>query len=174
LLVRTSSDVQVVARALRSEAARYDRSLRFEALPLVDVLRLWILPSRVAAIGATILGAIALAMASIGIYGVIAYTVSQRTKEIGVRVALGADPGNVRRMVLADGARVVSAGIGLGLGGAVVMTRLIASVLPTASAFDVPAFTVAVTVIAAVGMVACYLPARTAAAVDPLVALRTE
>jgi putative ABC transport system permease protein len=113
-------------------------------------------------------------MASIGIYGVIAYTVSQRTKEIGVRVALGADPGDVRRMVLADGARVVSAGIGLGLGGAVVMTRLIASVLPNASAFDVPAFAVAVTVIAAVGMVACYLPARTAAAVDPLVALRTE
>ena len=174
LLVRTSSDVQVVARALRSEAARYDRSLRFEALPLVDVLRLWILPSRVAAIAATILGAIALAMASIGIYGVIAYTVSQRTKEIGVRVALGADPGDVRRMVLADGARVVSAGIGLGLGGAVVMTRLIASVLPKASAFDVPAFAIAVTVIAAVGMVACYLPARTAAAVDPLVALRTE
>ena len=174
LLVRTTGDIEAVGRALRSETAQYDKSLRFEALPLVNVLRLWILPSRVAAIAAMTLGAIALAMASIGIYGVIAYTVTQRTKEIGVRVALGADPGEVRRLVLADGARIVSAGIVVGLGGAVVMTRVIASVLPYARGLDMLALGVAIAVIAAVGMTACYLPARAAAAVDPLVALRRE
>ena len=174
LLVKTSGEVDAAARAIRSEAAAYDRSLRFKAEPLTDVLRLWILPSRVAAIAATILGMIGLAMASIGIYGVIAYTVSQRTREIGLRVALGADVRDVRRLVLADGARLMAAGVVVGLGGAAATTRLVAAALPGARALDVPAFAVAVAVIALVGMAACYLPARTAAAVDPLVALRTE
>jgi predicted permease len=174
LLVRTEGDVDAVRRTLRSETAQYDRSLRFEALPLESVLRLWILPSRVAAIAAAVLGAIALAMASIGIYGVIAYTVSQRTTELGVRVALGADPADVKRLVLADGARVVAAGIAVGLVGAVLMTRAIASVLPYARGLDPTAFAAAIAVIAGVGMVACYLPARAAARVDPLLALRAE
>ena len=174
LLVKTSGEVDAAARAIRSEAAAYDRSLRFKAEPLTDVLRLWILPSRVAAIAATILGVIGLAMASIGIYGVLAYTVSQRTREIGLRVALGADVRDVRRLVLADGARLMAAGVIVGLGGAAATIRLVAAALPGARALDVPAFAVAVAVIALVGMAACYLPARTAAAVDPLVALRPE
>ena len=174
LLVKTSGDVDGAARAVRREAAAYDRSLRFKAELLTDVLRLWILPSRVAAIAATILGVIGLAMASIGIYGVIAYTVSQRTREIGLRVALGADGRDVRRLVLADGARLMAAGVIVGLGGAAATTRLVAAALPGARALDAPAFAAAVAVIALVGMAACYLPARTAAAVDPLVALRTE
>jgi putative ABC transport system permease protein len=174
LLVRTEGDLDALARALRSETAHYDKSLRFEALPLVNVLRLWILPSRVAAIAAAVLGAIALAMASIGIYGVIAYAVSQRTTELGVRLALGADPADVRRLVLADGARVVAAGIAVGLCGAVAMTRAIGSVLPYARGLDLAAFAVAIAVIGVVGMAACYLPARAAARVDPLIALRAE
>jgi predicted permease len=174
LLVKTSGEVDAAARAIRSEAAAYDRSLRFKAEPLTDVLRLWILPSRVAAIAATILGVIGLAMASIGIYGVLAYTVSLRTREIGLRVALGANVRDVRRLVLADGARLMAAGVIVGLGGAAATIRLVAAALPGARALDVPAFAVAVAVIALVGMAACYLPARTAAAVDPLVALRTE
>jgi putative ABC transport system permease protein len=174
LLVRTEGDAEALARALRSETAQYDKSLRFEALPLVNVLRVWILPSRVAAIAAAVLGMIALAMASIGIYGVIAYTVSQRTTELGVRVVLGADPADITRLVLTDGARVVAVGIAVGLGGAVAMTRAIASVLPYARGLDLSAFGVAIAVIAIVGMAACYLPARAAARVDPLIALRAE
>jgi predicted permease len=174
LLVRTSGDPLAVAADLRREAAAYDRNLGFDAAPLTDVLKLWILPSRVAAISAVVLGAIALAMASIGIYGVVAYAASQRGREIGVRVALGASRGDIRRLVLADGVRLVSIGLVIGLAGAGVLARVIAAFLPAARAVDPVAFAAAAVVLVSVAMAACFLPARTAASVDPLVALRNE
>jgi predicted permease len=174
ILARTTGDTDALSAALRREAAAYDRNLRFDVAPLADVLRLWILPSKVAALSASILGVIALVMAAIGIYGVIAYAVSQRTREIGVRIALGAGRNDVRRLVLADGARLVGGGVALGLAGAAVMTRFVAAFLPGARALDPVAYGAAAVALALVALLACYLPARTAAAVDPLAALRNE
>jgi predicted permease len=172
VLVKTAGDLDAIAAALRIEAAAYDPSLRFVAEPLANVLRLWILPSRVAAVAASILGLLALAMASIGVYGVIAYSVSQRTREIGVRIALGAGRGDVRRLVLADGARLVATGLALGLAGALAMTWLIAAWLPGAHAVDPFALGTAVVVLSVVAFAACAIPARAATSVDPLLTLR--
>ena len=172
LLVRTTGDPRSVAASLREEAAAADPNVRFDAALLTDLLKLWILPSRIAAIAATVLGAIALAMASVGIYGVIAYAVSQRTREIGIRIALGARRSDVRRLVLGDGARLVTAGLIVGLAGAGVTTRIVAGLLPGARALDPVVFAGAAAVLAAVALAACYVPARAAASVDPLTALR--
>jgi putative ABC transport system permease protein len=117
---------------------------------------------------------LALAIAAIGIYGVISYSVSRRTAEIGIRLALGAQVGDVLRMVMGQGARLVGLGLAVGLVGMVLVGRAIRALLFHTSAYD-PLTLVAVTLFfAAIAALACWLPARRAAKVDPLVALRAE
>jgi predicted permease len=117
---------------------------------------------------------LALVLASIGIYGVLSYTVGQRTREIGVRMALGAQRFDVLRMVLRDGARMIFAGIVLGVIGALELTRLMGSMLYGVKATDPLTFTAVAALLSAVGLLACYLPARRAMKVDPMHALRHE
>jgi putative ABC transport system permease protein len=174
LLARTTGDPRLVMSALRHEARALDPNLKFDATPLDEVLRLWMLPSQTAAIGAAVLGALALLMASVGVYGVIAYVVSHRTREMGVRIALGADRRHVMRLVLAEGARLVALGIAAGLAGSVATTRTLKGFLYGVSAVDPLTFAGVPILLAAVAFVACYVPARRAAKVDPMIALRWE
>jgi putative ABC transport system permease protein len=122
----------------------------------------------------SIFGGIALLLASIGVYGVLSYAVAQRTQEIGVRMALGASRENVLRLVLGQGARLAGLGILIGLAGAALVTRLVESLLYNVSTTDTVSFVATALFLAFVAVLASYIPARRATAVDPLVALRTE
>jgi ABC-type antimicrobial peptide transport system permease subunit len=119
-------------------------------------------------------GLVALVLASVGVYGVIAYGVSQRTQEIGVRVALGAQPADVLRLVVRNGAVLAVSGIGIGLIGAYGLTRIIQSLLVDVSSTDVISFVGVTLFLGAVALFASYVPARRATRVDPLTALRYE
>ena len=118
--------------------------------------------------------AIALVIAAVGIYGVVAYSVSRRTNEFGIRMALGANALDVARLVIARGARIVGLGLLLGLAGALAAGRAIESMLFQTSAFDPTILAAVALLLAAVATVACRLPARRATKVDPLVALGSE
>ncbi|MGI8821195.1 MAG: ABC transporter permease [Chthoniobacterales bacterium] len=117
---------------------------------------------------------LALVLASVGLYGVMALTVTQRTRELGIRMALGAKRGDVLRLVLGQGAALVGAGLGLGLLGAIAAGRVLVSVLYGVGSLDGVALLAAMTALAFIAMVACYVPARRATRVDPMVALRQE
>jgi ABC-type antimicrobial peptide transport system permease subunit len=117
---------------------------------------------------------LALALSCVGIYGVISYVVGQRTREIGIRMALGAQQRDVLRMVLGDGARMALVGVIAGIVAALGLTRLMANQLFGVSAYDPLTFTAVAIVLTLVALLACYLPARRAVRVDPMIALRDE
>src|SRR6266536_372712 len=117
---------------------------------------------------------LALCLASVGLYGVMALSVTQRTRELGIRMALGAARWEIFRLVLGQGMILVSVGIGLGLIGAIAASRALSSLLYSVGALDVPALTIAIASLAFVSLLACWLPARRATLVDPIQALRTE
>jgi putative ABC transport system permease protein len=130
-----------------------------------DRFNLWLIGS---------FASLALLLAALGIYGVMAYTTSQRTREIGIRVALGAQRGDVMKLVIAQGMKLALIGTVLGLAASLALTRLIKSLLFGVSPADPLAFTAAVLTLAIVALLACYIPARRAAKVDPMLSLRCE
>ncbi len=117
---------------------------------------------------------VAVTLAAIGVYGVLAYIVSQRTQEIGVRLALGAAPTDVARLFVREGARLAAIGLVCGLAGAVAASRALSTLLFGVTTTDPSTFAAVAGTLALVALAAAYLPARRAAAVDPMAALRTE
>jgi len=122
----------------------------------------------------TSFGLLALALAMIGVYGVLAYSVSQRTREIGVRIALGAWPGDILRLVIARGMTLAAIGMGLGLAGALALSRLLRGQLYEVSPTDPWIYAGTAALLTVVVAAASWLPARRASRVDPIVALRCE
>jgi putative ABC transport system permease protein len=175
LLVRTTADPLSLAPALREAVHAIDAAA---PRPLVRTLRqetsIVLFPQRVAAMVTGALGAVGLLLAAIGLYGVIAYSVGRRTREIGVRVALGAQRGDVLGMVVSEGMRLAITGVAIGVVLAAAATRLIAAFLFNVSPMDALTFTAMAALFIVVALVASYLPARRAAATDPLTALRSD
>lgn len=128
-------------------------------------------------VGAELLGGfglLALVLAAMGTYGVMSYSVSQRTQEVGIRMSLGAQPRDVLRLILANGMAMVSAGVLAGLVVSTLLARSMSSLLYGIGIFDAPSFLITAALLMAVAVAACYLPARRAMRVDPIIALRYE
>jgi putative ABC transport system permease protein len=117
--------------------------------------------------------AMALLLAGVGIYGVIAYTAAQRTYEMGIRAALGASPGNLRTLIVREGMRLTAVGMAIGLAGTFAVTRLLSWMLFGVNAFDPLTITVVVVVLTGIAGLACYLPARRITRIDPMKVLRS-
>ena len=131
-------------------------------------------PMRFNLILIAIFGVIALTLASVGLYSVMAYSVTQRSHELGIRIAVGASPRDILRLVLGQGIRLTLIGAAFGLLASLLVTRALASLLFGVSATDPVTFIAVPVVLALVAMLACYLPARRAMRVDPIIALRYE
>jgi putative ABC transport system permease protein len=175
LVVRTSGDPAALASAIRREARLAGPDLPPpQATTLAAVTSIVLLPQRVAAAVTGALGIVGLLLAAVGLYGVIAYSMSQRTREIGIRMALGADRRSVLTLVLGEGLRLVGVGIGVGVVLAVGVTRFMRPFLFGVSPVDPLTFASIALGLAAIAVLASYVPARRAAGADPALVLRQD
>jgi macrolide transport system ATP-binding/permease protein len=175
LHVRTRVDPSSVAGAIRNEVQSLEKNLPIGNPELMsERVANSLYAARMGAIMLAVFGGLALLLASIGLYGVMSFAVARRTRELGIRVALGARPGDVFRLVLRQGMTLVIAGLVLGIDVAAAVTRLLASFLYGVSTTDALTFTAIPVLLTFVALLACYLPARRATKVEPLVALRYE
>ncbi|HEX6973326.1 MAG TPA: ABC transporter permease, partial [Vicinamibacterales bacterium] len=176
LHVRTDGNAAALIPALRRAVQEIDPTIAvFNIRTLEDQVALSLGPLRVNVIMLGVFGALALVLASIGLYGVASYAVTQRTREIGVRMALGAQPSNVLGLVLGNGLILAGAGLVAGLGVSLALSRVVPpDLLPNVSARDPLTFAVTSLLLAFVAAVASYIPARRATRIDPLLALRAE
>jgi putative ABC transport system permease protein len=175
LVVRTTGDSQAALTGVREAVRALDLNLPlYDVKTLTEHMRLALFPGRIAATLLSAFGLVALTLAAIGIYGVTSYSVAQRTREIGIRMALGARLADVLRLVLAHGLKLMAIGVGVGLIGAYLLTRALTSLLNGISPTDPFTFIFVSLLLIGVAVVATYIPARRATKVDPLVALKYE
>lgn len=176
VVARTSlSDPAALTTAVRDQLASLDRDIPLNQVRVFDeYMSRTLAKPRFNALLLSIFAGTALLLTAIGIYGVLAYSVSQRTNEIGIRIALGAAQSNIFRLVVGEAMLLVAISIAIGLFGAFMATRLLSSLLYGVAAWDPITFASIATLIAAVAFLACWLPARRAARVDPVIALRAE
>ena len=175
LAVRAAFDPKLLISAIRDEVWAVDKEQPITDLKTMDqYVAESVSPRRFNAMLLAIFAGLALVLASVGIYGVMAYSVTQRTHEIGIRVALGAQSSHVIRLVVGRGMALVLSGVAIGLAGALALTRVMTSLLYGVSATDPLTFGVVSGVLVAVALLANYIPARRATRIDPMVALRYE
>jgi predicted permease len=174
LLVRYASGFAGVATGIRVATQSLDRDVSVDVIQLADNLEIWRAPSRIAAGLSGALGALALLLASIGVYGMVSYSVSRSVREIGIRMALGANGADVMRLVLWQAMRPVLIGGLVGVALCAGVSQVLSSMLFGLSAHDLTAFVCVPLFLLAVGLMSSYIPARRALRVDPMIALRCE
>jgi predicted permease len=175
LVVRTASEPSSVIAAIRHEFGQLDSNLPvFNVKTMAQHMNFPLFPARVAAALLGSFGLLALLISAIGLFGVMSYSVSRRTHEIGIRLALGARPLNILRLIAGQGLKLTLIGLALGLAGAFTLTRLMSPLLYGVSAVDPSTFILVSLLLLCVALLACWLPARRATRVDPLIALRCE
>jgi len=175
LTVRTHTNPASAVGAIRNQIAAVDKELAIANLEtMTTTLDRSVAPRRASMLLVAAFGAVAALLAVIGIYGVLSYTVAQRAQEIGVRIALGAQSGDVVRLVLGHGLKLTLTGVSIGLIASYALTRLMASLLYSISATDALTFVAVSALLTGVALAACFVPARRATKVDPMVALRYE
>jgi putative ABC transport system permease protein len=175
VVVRTSDEPRNLILGVRREMAAFNPNLPPNNIqPLTENIRrrVWLL--RTLTIVLVIFGLLGMILAAVGVYGVMSYAVAQRTREIGVRMALGAQAGEVLRLMIWRGMRLALIGVALGLAAALAMTRIMQNMLFKLSAPDPATFALIALLLIGVALIASYIPARRATKVDPLVALRCE
>jgi predicted permease len=172
--MRLDTDTQPAAAAARSVLRRLDPELPVRFRTLSQVLSASLSPRRFNAILVACFGATALLLATSGVFGVMAYSVSRRTREIGVRTALGAGASDLRRMIVGQGLRAILPGVAIGIAGSLALTRTLESLLFGVTATDPLTFACVTLLLVAAGLLASYVPARRATRVDPVLALRQE
>jgi putative ABC transport system permease protein len=175
LLVKSAQEPTALVSAIRGIVASIDKEQPiFRIATMQEVVNASVSTRRITLILLGLFSALALVLAGIGIYGVISYSAAQRSREIGIRMALGAQRGDVMRLVLAQGGKISAAGIVIGSAASLGLTRLMAKLLYSVSVVDPATFAAVAFVLALIATVASYIPARRALRVDPLVALRNE
>jgi hypothetical protein len=175
VLVRTRAPARLVLPALRAEISALDAELvPFQLTTLEDETAHSLIPVRAGAAILAGLGAFTVFLAGVGLYGLIAYSVSRRTREIGTRIALGATPRGIVKQVVQEGSKILSIGAVVGLAGAAVLNRFLQSLLYGISSFDAASFAIGVLVISAVALSANVLPALAASRIDPIRALKVD
>jgi putative ABC transport system permease protein len=175
VVVRASGDPLALTASVREAVREVDRDQPIANIRSMDqIMSSMAGQSRFGALLLGVFAAVALLLSAIGIYGVIAYSVAQRTREVGIRMALGAQGRSVLGLVIGQGMKFVLIGVGVGIAGALALTRVLSSLLFNVSATDPLTFVGVSTLLALVALLACYVPARRATKVDPMIALRRE
>jgi putative ABC transport system permease protein len=175
IVMRTAAEPAAITPAVRGEVMALDPTLPISSLKTVEqIVYERSTPKRIMTAMMGVFGVFALLMAGAGLYAVMAYAVSRRTHEIGVRLALGAHPRDILRMITRQGMKLTLAGLAFGLVGAFALTRVMSGILFGVSAADPPTFILISLLLTCVALLACWIPARRATKVDPLVALRHE
>jgi putative ABC transport system permease protein len=175
LVVRAASDPQALASAIRDAVSALDRDETLSAVRSMDeIVQSSIAQPRFSAQLLVLFAALALLLAAAGLYGLIAYAVSQRTQEIGIRLSLGAQRSDVLRLILGEGISLALIGSVIGLAAALGLTRLLAGMLYGVAPTDPGTFVAVGLLLTGIALFACYIPARRATKVDPMVALRSE
>ncbi|MEE9236090.1 MAG: ABC transporter permease, partial [Candidatus Acidoferrales bacterium] len=174
-VVRTGVEPLSLLQPIRAEVRALDPNLPLWEIGQLDhTLAEVMAPQRLTSLLMGLFAALGLTLAAVGVYGVISYSVNQRTHEIGIRIALGAQRSDIYKIIIGQGLRLAALGIALGLAGAMALARTIESLLYGVSSLDPWSYTLVSAVLAGAAMLACYIPARRAARVDPMVALRYE
>jgi putative ABC transport system permease protein len=175
LFIRTTADPRTLTAGVRGEVRTLDRNLPvYDLKTMTERVSDATSSARFSTILLGVFAVIALVLSAIGVYGVLSYAVTQRTHEIGIRIALGADPRDVLALVLGRGLALTAAGIVLGVGVALASTRVLATLLYEVKPSDPSTYIVISGVLGLAALVASYIPARRATRVDPLIALRSE
>jgi len=175
LIVKTSVEPTQLVEPIRGEVQALDRDQPLgNVRTLASLVEQTVAPRRFSMTLAGVFALAALVLGAVGLYGVLSYTAAQRAREIGIRMALGAQRGDVHRLIISQGMALALGGVAAGVLASLALTRLMSGLLFGVSATDAPTFSSITLLLLLVALVACYLPARRASKVDPLVALRYE